>query len=114
LESKWSKLQFGSDVAEQQDNRYLFSVDVSLADLDPEAVSVELYAQEQGGEPVVTHRMARGERVISGNNAFTYQASLQSTRPVADYTPRIVANHQDAIVPLEAPYILWHESPSWQ
>jgi hypothetical protein len=34
-----------------------------------------------------------------------------SSRPVADYTPRLVPRHVEAFVPLEAPFILWHEAP---
>jgi hypothetical protein len=37
-----------------------------------------------------------------------------SSRPVADYTPHLVPRHVGAFVPLEAPFILWHEAPSWR
>jgi len=58
--------------------------------------------------------MARGERPVEAANAFTYSASLPTSRPVADYTPRLVPQHVGALVPLEAPFILWHEKPSWR
>ena len=39
---------------------------------------------------------------------------FRKARPVADYTPRIVPQHVGAFVPLEAPFILWHDAPSWR
>ena len=45
---------------------------------------------------------------------FTYSASVPTSRPAADYTPRLVPQHAGALVPLEAPFILWHEAPSWR
>jgi hypothetical protein len=28
--------------------------------------------------------------------------------------PRLVPHHAEAFIPLEAPYVLWHDSPSWR
>jgi hypothetical protein len=47
-------------------------------------------------------------------SAFIYRASILANRPAADYTPRLVPQHPGAFVPLEAPFILWHEAPSWR
>ena len=55
-----------------------------------------------------------GERLVGATRGFTYSASVPMGRPVADYTPRIVASHVGAIVPLEAAFILWHDAPSWR
>ena len=38
---------------------------------------------------------------------LTPRFSAQASRPAADYTPRLVPRHRDALVPLEAPEILW-------
>jgi len=58
--------------------------------------------------------MNRGERMVGATGAFAYSTSVSTSRPVADYTPRIVPQHVGASVPLEAPFILWHEAPSWR
>ena len=77
--------------------------------------SVELYAEPQkDGEPNHANAMNRGERLAGATEAFTYSASVPTSRPVADYTPRLVPQHAGAFVPLEAPFILWHEAPSWR
>ncbi len=82
--------------------------------IDPDAVRVELYADAQKDEDPITHAMNRGERLVEATSAFTYSASVPTSRPVADYTPRLVPQHAGAFVPLEAPFILWHETPSWR
>jgi starch phosphorylase len=114
LAKHWPALGFGAATVEQQGEQYLFQVQVFLDDIDPDAVGVELYAEAQkDGEPI-TQAMTRGERVAGATSAFTYSASVPTGRPAADYTPRLVPRHEGALVPLEAPFILWHEAPSWR
>jgi starch phosphorylase len=114
LAKHWSALRFGPATVEQQGEQYLFHVQVFLDDIDPDAVMVELYAEAQkDGEPI-TQAMIRGERLVEATGVFTYNASVGKSRPVADFTPRLVPNHVGALVPLEAPFILWHEAPSWR
>jgi starch phosphorylase len=114
LAKHWSALRFGLATVERQGERYLFHVQVFLDDIDPDAVRVELYADPQKDEDPITHAMNRGERVAGATSAFAYSASVSASRPVADYTPRLVPRHVGAFVPLEAPFILWHDAPSWR
>ncbi len=114
LAKHWSALRFGPATVEQQGEQYLFHVQVFLDDIDPDAVRVELYAEAQKDEDPITQAMSRGERLVGATSAFTYSASVPTSRPVADYTPRLVPQHAGAFVPLEAPFILWHEAPSWR
>lgn len=111
---RWSMLRFGSATVAQQDGQFLFDVQVYLDDLDPEAVNVELYSEEQNGNAPVRHPMNRGERLVGSVNGFVYTAHIPATRPAADYSPRVIPHHAGAFVPMEAPFILWHESPSWR
>jgi starch phosphorylase len=114
LAKHWLALRFGPATVEQKDKQYLFHVEVFLDDIDPDAVRVELYADAQKDRTPITHALDRGERLAGATNAFTYSASVPATRPVADYTPRLIPQHSGAFVPLEAPFILWHEAPSWR
>jgi len=114
LAKHWPMLRFGSATVEQKEGQLVFHVQAFLDDLDPDAVKVELYAEGQNGNGPVTRPMSRGEHLVGASNAFTYTAVVPATRPVADYTPRLVPQHSGAIVPLETPFILWHESPSWR
>jgi glycogen phosphorylase len=114
LAKHWSKLRFGSATVERNEQEDLFQVQVFLDDLDPNSVGVELYAENRDGHPSVRQSMKRGERLAGSVNGFVYTTRVPATRPVADYTPRLVGYHDGAITPLEAPYILWDDSPSWR
>ena len=110
----WSMVRFGTATVDQQDAQFLFEVQVYLDDLDPDAVNVELYAQGQNGKTPVRHPMNRGKHLVGSVNGFLYTARIPATRLAADYTPRVIPQHPGAFVPIEAPFILWHDSPSWR
>lgn len=114
LTKHWPTLRFGSATVQEKDGQFTFQVQVFLDDLDPDAVSAELYAEAQNGNPASRHTMSRGERLVGSENGFMYGAVIPATRPAADYTPRLIPQHRGALVPLEAPFILWHDSPSWR
>jgi glycogen phosphorylase len=114
LSKHWPALRFGSATVEQKNGQSAFEVQIFLDDLDPDAVLAELYADAANGKPSERVPLKRGSRLVGSENSFVYSASIPATRPVADYTPRLVPQHVGALVPLEAPFILWHQSPSWR
>ena len=65
------RLRFGATTVEQQGERYLFHVQVFLDDIDPDAVSAELYAEAQKDEGPITQSMNRGERPVGATSGFT-------------------------------------------
>ncbi len=114
LATHWPDLRFGSATVDRQGEQNVFRVEAYLNDLDPEAVKVELYAEGQTDDAPVLQPMERGERLAGSAAGFVYTAHVPATRAVADYTPRLIPNHSQAAVPLEAAFILWHDSPSWR
>ncbi len=114
LAKHWPALRFGHTSVEQQGDQHLFQVQVFLYDLDPNAVKVELYAEGENEEAPITYAMSRGEHPVNAASGYSFTAVVSGTRPAADYTPRIVSQHAAALVPLEAPFILWCDTPSWQ
>jgi glycogen phosphorylase len=103
----WSKIHFGQVHTETIGDIHNFRVQVYLDEVEPDVVLVELCAQPRNGEPPLRHPMNRGDSLIGSVNAFTYSAEVPSSRPVDDYTPRIVPRFNDLLVPLEANQILW-------
>jgi glycogen phosphorylase len=114
LAKHWSTVRFGTATVQQKDGQYVFQAQIFLEDLDPDAVNAELYAEGQNGSPCSRHPMNRGERLVGSENGFMYTASVPVSRPAADYTPRLIPEHSAAFVPLEAPFILWNDSPGWR
>jgi starch phosphorylase len=41
--------------------------------------------------------------------AYVYGGSVPATRPAADFTPRVVPDFPEAMIPLEARHILWQK-----
>ena len=110
----WSSLRFGSTTVEQKNGQYVFQIQVFLGELGPDAVSVELYAEAKDGHAPTREPATRAEHLVGSASGFSYTARVPATRPVAEFTPRLVPQHASASVPLEAPFILWHDSPSWR
>lgn len=107
LEQHWAGARFGQLKVEPEDSQYTFEVQVYLDELDPDAVSVELYADAQGGGEPVREQMHRGQALIGSTNSFAYSARVPANRPAGDFTMRIVPCHTGAFVPMEANQILW-------
>jgi starch phosphorylase len=104
LERHWAAVRFGSLTVEKQNDQLVFAVQVYLDELDPDAVSVELYADAENGPFCRT--MDRGQPLV-GAHGYNYSALVPADRPAADYTPRVVPSRPGAAVPLEANQILW-------
>lgn len=79
---------------------------LSLGDLDPDAIQVELFAEPENGGETIRHAMARSEQLVAARG-FSYGARVPASCPAADYTPRVVPFHPAAQVPLEETRILW-------
>jgi starch phosphorylase len=107
LEQQWSALRFGELKLESDDQRHTFEVQLYLDDVDPEAVRVELYANNAGSSPPERVEMQRVRQLVGAANGYAYHADVPATRPATDYTARIIPYHEGMAVPLEAAHILW-------
>jgi starch phosphorylase len=105
LEEKWPTLRFGELKVETRDGHYMFEVELILNDIDPEAVRVELYAEDANDS--ATQEM-QWDRTARGNAlGEIYRASVVAARPATDFTARVVPHFAGVAVPLEARTILW-------
>ena len=97
----WQRLRFGAMHVESGEGELTFTVQANLDELNPDFASVELFADaaEPGGEPVV-EKMTRGPALVGSENGFTWSKTVKTKRPAADFTPRLVAAHPGALVPL--------------
>ncbi len=106
LERNWSNLRFGEVKVVSEGGEHVFEVQVYLGGLDPDTALVEIYADGTDGGKPFRQEATRGQQLI-GANGYIYRAQVPSTRPVTDYTPRVIPFHPDVAIPLEAPFILW-------
>ena len=106
LEQGWATLRFGEMKVVSDEGKYEFKVVVYLGSLDPNSVQVELYADGvSGGEP--ERQEMRRDQPLSEANVYTYITQVLTTRPVTDYTARVIPQHAGVEIPLESNRILW-------
>jgi glycogen phosphorylase len=92
---------------EKDGTHQAFEVRLSVHELDPEAVCVELYANPVNGERPIRQAMTRVGRTEGANGPWVYRARMPATRPAADYTVRVVPHHDGVAVPLETNRVMW-------
>jgi starch phosphorylase len=107
LDQKWPTLRFGEVKVETDRGQHLFEVQVYLEDLDPNAVRVELYVDAIGSGMSIRQEMKKVRELAGTGGGYAYSASVSAARPPEDYTPRMIASSGEALLPLEAPWILW-------
>jgi len=107
LGKKWPALRFGALRQHTSQGAHRFEVQVDLGDINPNWVRVQLYANPSSHQAEACVEMERmdGDGLAGWH---TYRASVPATRPVSDFTPRVIPHKEDLLVPLEAGWIAWH------
>ncbi len=104
VDRAWGSLRFGDLRLETNGEQHVFEVEIFLNDLDPDAVRVELYADGIDGDDPVRMEMKCPQHASRG---CVYSATVSTTRPAKDYTPRVIPQRSGVAVPLESARILW-------
>jgi starch phosphorylase len=107
VEQPWAALRFGALKIETGQTHHTFEVELSVHDLDPAAVRVEIYADGMNGDGPIRQEMTRVRRLEGAEGGYAYRAQVPVTRSATDYTARVIPAHDGVAVPLEAAQILW-------
>jgi starch phosphorylase len=107
LRESWASLRFGEARVETRGSQHLFEVELSLDDLDPETLRVELYADAIRGGAPERHEMMRGRQPTGTSSRYVYTAAVSAVRPASDYTARVMPHREGIAVPLEVGCITW-------
>jgi starch phosphorylase len=108
LDAGWSQIHVAKREVETTGTGHHFRLHIHLDEIPAEFVRVEIYADPEtpGAEPF-RQQMRRCEELPGVTGGYCFVAEVPLTRPAEHYTPRVVASHPDASVPLEASHILW-------
>ncbi|MFI4867460.1 MAG: alpha-glucan family phosphorylase, partial [Steroidobacterales bacterium] len=106
LQQHWDRLRFGELKTQTGARAHAFEIDVALAELAPDSVAVELYADANGHGDAECHPMTLAPQA-AGAGVYRYSGSVPATRPHTDYTPRLRPQFDGVAIPLEAGRILW-------
>jgi starch phosphorylase len=107
LDRKWGSLRFGDLRVETNADHHVFDVEISLHDLDSNALRVELYADGINGGNPVREEMQCVRQLPDASRRCVYHATVPTTRPAQDYTARVIPQRSEVAVPLESARILW-------
>ena len=107
LDQQWESLRFGDVRVETDAGHHRVEVEIRLNGLDANAVRVELYADGIGGGDPVRQEMKWARTLPGGSRGSVYHATLPTTRPASDYTPRVIGQRSGVSIPLECARILW-------
>ena len=107
LDAGWDAVRLDEVKVETRGDQHAFEAAVRLGDLDPGAVSVELYADGVAGGAPVRRQMRRGRRQAGDAGSFVYGVAVAADRPPSDFTVRVVPHHAGVSVPLEDSRINW-------
>lgn len=105
LERNWQQLRFGELKTETSDGQHVFEVQVYLGDLSPEEVRLELYAEGVNHDAKEVHKMQHLRQDAAGGSVYCVR--IPDSRPLTDYTARLLPYRTGVALPLEAPHILW-------
>ncbi len=107
IQEHWTTLRFGDMQVIKIDEDWSFEIQVHCGSLEPEMVSVELYADRYLDSPSNRTVLDLKGPVSGLVNAYLYCGNASAIRPADHYTPRIVPTYLHAAVPLECREILW-------
>lgn len=105
LKNKWGQINFGELQIENIENGYHFHIPLWLNGINPDNVSVELYANGINSEAPEIIKMETGS--IENSGAYKYHGEVNTARPASDYTARIIPCYESISLPLEDNLILW-------
>lgn len=108
LRNKWPLLRFENLKVEDKGEMLQFELLVYLDDLGPDVVKVELYADGINGGAQFCEEMTKVRQLAGDTCTYIYQAFVPNTRPISDFTPRLVPFYKGVAVPLEESLILWY------
>jgi starch phosphorylase len=107
LKEKWSTLRFGGLKVQSNAVQHIFEAEVFLNGLDPNAIRVELFANGTDGSSPVREEMTRVRQLAGADSGNAYVAQVPATRPVTDFTARVIPHCEGVAIPLECARILW-------
>jgi len=112
LTQHWSEVHLGNVQVQKQRNLWSYEAAVYLGELNPDFVTVQIYADPIEGYDTVCQPMTRGNKLPGTVNAYLYKGAVPAARPLEHFTPRIIPAHPAARIPLEDNHILWHSPTS--
>lgn len=107
LGCNWHEIHWGNLSVSPEQGGWIFEVQIYLGEIVPDAVQIQLYADPDGMQAPVCEVMTRHASIPGALHGYLYRCQVRTARPCADFTPRCVAFHPAAFIPIENNLIHW-------
>ncbi len=107
LRGHWHEVHWGNLTVTEEENDWVFEVQVYLGEIMPDFVQVQIYADPVDMGTSVCENMQCHASIPGAVNGYVYVGRVTNSLPYLDFTPRVVAYHPDACTPVENNLILW-------
>jgi starch phosphorylase len=105
----WCEVRFGNMQSAANGDKLTIELQLYLDGVDPEQLSVELYAEGLNGTDSEKIKMDCAAALTSAKGLYLYRATVPAVRPASDYTARVLPVIPGAQIPLEFSEILWQK-----
>ena len=103
----WHETHLSNLTVTEEKDGLAFEVQIYLGEIVPDSVQVQVYADPLEMGAPVCEVMQRSASIPGSLNGYLYKCRVNTARPHTDFTPRIVAYHPDAYIPVENSFIQW-------
>jgi starch phosphorylase len=107
LKHFWQGIHYGNLQIVDQNDHYVFELQVYLGDIPSEYVQVQVFAVCMEDNTVFCQTMQRTDPIPGTTNGYLYRVTVPASRAPQDYTPRIVPYFEGVQVPGEMSLIHW-------
>ena len=107
LKLHWDQIHFGNVDVQKTNTGWSFHIQIYLGEILPDQIRVQLYAESVDGENAHVTECHCKEQIAGAIHGYSYQANIDTTRPVTDFTARVIPHHTEAQIPAEAGLITW-------
>jgi glycogen phosphorylase len=107
IDEHWNTVRFGRVVSNTDHGFHYFKIEVVSDGLNSAEFQVELYANPVPGEESCHVAKPESKPDSDRTGLLVYSIKVAGSRPVSDYTARIVPSRLHGSVPLESSQILW-------
>jgi glycogen phosphorylase len=110
LNASWHQIRIEKAAVAADGDRRSVTIPVYLGEISADCVQVQLYAQsrESDGTPEKI-AMQRCAAIPGAANGYWFEATVPGSRPIENYTARVVPYHPEASIPIEAAFIHWQK-----
>ena len=107
LKEGWRNIAVDEVHVEANEGGHRFTAAIRLSPLHPQQVQVELFAEGIHSPMPTRILMVPQDDGSRDSGTFLYQAEVDGSRNLSDYTIRVIPYHEHLSVPLEANLIYW-------